>query len=151
MTEGRVDVCSDKYQSAEELLEKQRERLRALASKILAGESLSEKERADAAAVLNAWADQCMNWQQPKRKRGQEPLADHSAVALRYAWLIHGDGSDQKPLSRNKAYEVIADEFGFESTTSVKKIIAERGDWVEMLVAGYVKPKKKGVQRNQDT
>jgi hypothetical protein len=137
---------------AELILARQRRELRVLARKVKSGEPLNDRERVLAAATIKAWADQCMNWQPPKRKRGRkgEGETDQAAVAFRFAWLIHGDSSGANALTRNAASEAVAEEFGI-SDTFVKKICKEHGEFAELLIAGHVKPKAGSRKENQVT
>lgn len=129
--------------SAEELLlAKRRRDLRVLARKIKSGEPLSDGEQVLASVVIKAWADQCMKWQPPKRRRGREANIDHAAVAFRFAWLIHGDYSGAPPIKPTPAIDAIAEDFNI-SENMVKKIIRARGEEAQMWVAGEVKPKGK--------
>jgi hypothetical protein len=133
------------------ILAKQRKGLRVLARKVKSGEPLSDRERVLAAATIKAWADQCMNWQPPKRKPGQEARVDPANVAFRFAFLIHGDNSGENALTHNAAYEKVAEEFDLKSINSVKKILKTHGHFAEMMVGGHVKPTRRMRQKSQDT
>lgn len=108
-----------------ELMARQRQRLLAIADKLVAGDVLDSQERTRAAVVIRAWADQCMTWQPPRKGPGRKAMVDHEEVALYFASLIN-----DQDLTKTAAYEKVEEEYGI-GKTMMGKIWTKHGDWVE--------------------